>query len=62
LTSKEDETNLKKAYEMNHREKGKIEPRLKIVGGDFVQFSEIVKRREIFQALDLSKLGNSSSR
>jgi hypothetical protein len=42
-------------------EKGNIEPRLKIVGGDFVQFSEIVKRRGIFQASELSKLGNSSS-
>lgn len=38
-------------------EKGKIESKLKIVGGDFVHFGEIVKRREIFQASDFSSSG-----
>src|SRR3972149_4814707 len=33
----------------------KIEARLKIVGGDFVDFEEIVKRREGLQASDISQ-------
>ena len=33
----------------------KIMPRLKIVGGDYIGFSEIVKRREILQPSDLSR-------
>jgi len=33
----------------------KIMPRLKIVGGDYIGFNEIVKRREILQPSDLSR-------
>jgi len=34
-------------------EKGKIEARLKIVNGEFVDLDEIVRRRETLEALDL---------
>jgi len=37
-------------------EKGRVEPKLKIVDGDFVDFGEIVKRRAIFQASDLCQI------
>jgi 3',5'-cyclic AMP phosphodiesterase CpdA len=50
------------SYNVIRIEKGKVEPRLKIVGGDFVSFSEIVRRREILQASELSRLGNPLKR
>jgi Icc protein len=50
------------SYNIIKIEKDKIEPKLKIVGGDFVGFSEIVRRREILQASDLSKLDNPLAR
>ncbi|MDI6690373.1 MAG: metallophosphoesterase [Candidatus Bathyarchaeota archaeon] len=37
----------------------KIEAKLKIVGGGYVDFKEIVKRREILQASDISQYGDS---
>lgn len=37
----------------------KINARLKIVGGGYVNFEEIVKRREILQASDISQYGDS---
>ena len=40
----------------------KIEARLKIVGGDFVDFEEIVKRREVLQASDISQYSDSLAR
>jgi Icc protein len=40
----------------------KIEAKLKIVGGDFVNFEEIVKRREILQASDISQYNDSLAR
>ena len=43
--------------------KGKeIEPRTKIVSGDFVDLDEIVKRREILQESDISKYNDSLAR
>jgi len=43
--------------------KGKnIAARLKIVNGDFVDFDEIVKRREILQESDISQYGDSLAR
>ncbi|MEM3731513.1 MAG: metallophosphoesterase [Candidatus Bathyarchaeia archaeon] len=36
-----------------------IEAKLKIVGGGYVDFEEIVKRREILQASDISQFGDS---
>jgi len=43
--------------------KGKtIEAKLKIVNGDFVNFEEIVKRREILQASDISRYSDSLAR
>ncbi len=40
----------------------KVEARLKIVDGDFVDFGEIVKRREILQASDISQYNDSLAR
>jgi len=40
----------------------KIESRLKIVGGDFVDLGEIVKRREILQESDISQYNDSLAR
>ena len=37
----------------------KIDAKLKIVGGGYVDFREIVKRREILQASDISQYGDS---
>jgi len=37
----------------------KIEPRLKIVNGGFVDFKEIIKRREIIQESDISQYSDS---
>lgn len=37
----------------------RIEPKLKIVNGELVDFGEIVKRREILQASDISQYGDS---
>ncbi|MBS7659306.1 MAG: metallophosphoesterase [Candidatus Bathyarchaeia archaeon] len=43
--------------------KGKnIEPKLKIVGGDYISFEEVIKRREILQASDISQYGDSLAR
>jgi len=42
--------------------KKKVEARLKIVGGDFVSFDEIVKRREVLQASDISQYNDSLAR
>jgi 3',5'-cyclic AMP phosphodiesterase CpdA len=40
----------------------KVEAKLKIVNGDFVDFEEIVKRREILQASDISQYNDSLAR
>lgn len=40
----------------------KINAKLKIVDGEFVDFSEIVKRREILQASDISQYSDSLAR
>lgn len=40
----------------------KAEAKLKIVNGDLVDFGEIVKRREILQASDISQYGDSLAR
>lgn len=45
--------------EINNRT---IEPKLKIVGGEFIEFNEIVKRREILEGSDISKYGDSLAR
>jgi len=41
------------SYNVIDVEKGKIEARLKIVNGEFVDLDEIVRRRETLEALDL---------
>ncbi len=40
----------------------KVEAKLKIVGGDLIDFDEIVKRREILQASDISQYSDSLAR
>jgi len=40
----------------------KIETKLKIVGGEFVDFGEIVKRREVLQESDISQYSDSLAR
>jgi predicted phosphodiesterase len=40
----------------------KVYAKLKIVGGDLVDFNEIVKRREILQASDISQYNDSLAR
>jgi len=40
----------------------KVEAKLKIVNGDFVDFAEIVKRREILQESDISQYNDSLAR
>jgi 3',5'-cyclic AMP phosphodiesterase CpdA len=40
----------------------RIEAKLKIVGGDFVDFKEIVKHREVLQASDVSQFSDSLAR
>ena len=40
----------------------KVNAKLKIVGGGYVNFKEIVKRREILQASDISQYSNSLGR
>lgn len=42
------------SYNVITVKKNRIEERLKIVGGDFVDFNEIVKMREVLQASDIS--------
>lgn len=39
-----------------------IEAKLKIVGGDYLSFEEVVKRREILQASDVSQCSDSLAR
>jgi Icc protein len=39
--------------------KGKIDAKLKIVNGDIVDFNDIVRRREILEASDISQLDSS---
>jgi Icc protein len=40
----------------------KVEAKLKIVGGDYMSFEEVVKRREILQTSDVSQYGDSLAR
>jgi 3',5'-cyclic AMP phosphodiesterase CpdA len=40
----------------------KIEVKLKIVGGDYISFEEVIKRREILQSTDVSQCGDSLAR
>lgn len=40
----------------------KVEARLKIVGGNFVDFGELVKMREVLQASDISQYNDSLAR
>jgi 3',5'-cyclic AMP phosphodiesterase CpdA len=40
----------------------KIEVKLKIVGGDYISFEEVIKRREILQSTDVSQCSDSLAR
>jgi 3',5'-cyclic AMP phosphodiesterase CpdA len=50
------------SYNVINIKDGKIEAKLKIVGGEFVDFGEIVKRREVLQEADISQYGDSLAR
>lgn len=50
------------SYNVITIENGKINAKLKIVDGDFIDFGEIIKRREILQASDISQFGDSLAR
>ncbi|MEM4704690.1 MAG: metallophosphoesterase [Candidatus Bathyarchaeia archaeon] len=50
------------SYNVITIERKKISAKLKIVGGNYVDFDEIVKRREILQASDISQYGDSLAR
>jgi 3',5'-cyclic AMP phosphodiesterase CpdA len=50
------------SYNVVEIKKNNIDVKLKIVGGDYVDFKEIVKRREILQASDISKYSDSLAR
>ncbi len=50
------------SYNVIEVQRRSIEAKLKIVGGDFVDFAEIVKRREILQESDISQYNDSLAR
>jgi 3',5'-cyclic AMP phosphodiesterase CpdA len=50
------------SYNIINVKNGEIEAKLKIVGGEFVDFSEIIKRREVLQESDISQYGDSLAR
>lgn len=50
------------SYNVITIKKKEVEAKLKIVNGGFVDFDEIVKRREILQASDISKFSDSLAR
>lgn len=50
------------SYNVVEIDGGRIEAELKIVGGGYVDFEEIVKRREVLQASDISKYSDSLAR
>lgn len=50
------------SYNIVEIRNNKIDARLKIVDGGYVNFNEIVKRREILQASDISKYSDSLAR
>ena len=50
------------SYNVIKIRKKKIDAKLKIVGGSYVNFEEIVKRREILQASDISQYNDSLAR
>ena len=50
------------SYNVIDVQKNRVEARLKIVNGDFVDFDEIVKRREILQESNISQFGYSLAR
>lgn len=50
------------SYNVLSVKKKRIEAKLKIVDGEFVDFDEIVKRREILESADISKFTDSLAR
>jgi len=47
------------SYNVVTIKKNEVDAKLKIVGGGFVDFNEIIKRREILQASDISQFSDS---
>ncbi|MCW4019847.1 MAG: metallophosphoesterase, partial [Candidatus Bathyarchaeota archaeon] len=50
------------SYNVIEVKKNRLESKLKIVNGEFVDFDEIVKRREILENLDISQFSDSLAR
>ncbi|PMB74167.1 metallophosphoesterase [Candidatus Bathyarchaeota archaeon] len=50
------------SYNVLTLKNGKVEAKLKIVGGDYMDFEEVIKRREILQASDVSQCSDSLAR
>lgn len=50
------------SYNVIEVKNGKVEAKLKIVGGGYLDFEEVVKRREILQASDVSQYSDSLAR
>lgn len=56
---RKDERLLLQLLQRNNNKGKNIETKLKIVNGDYVDFDEIVKRREILQESDISQYNDS---
>ena len=50
------------SYNVVEVKEKKVEAKLKIVGGDYLDFKEIIKKREILQASDVSECSDSLAR
>ena len=50
------------SYNVITVQNGQIDAKLKIVGRDFIDFKEIVKRREILETSDISQFSDSLAR
>jgi hypothetical protein len=50
------------SYDVINVENGEIDAKLKVVNGEFIDFNEIVKRREILEDTDISQFSDSLAR
>ncbi len=50
------------SYNVIEIKKKRVEAKLKVVNGEFIEFSDIVKRRQIFEERDISQFSDSLAR
>jgi hypothetical protein len=50
------------SYNVMEVKNKRVEAKLKIVGGDYMSFEEVVKKREILQTSDVSQYSDSLAR